>query len=301
MQDVSIILPYHNREDFLPRTLRSIISNARWKLQIILVDSQSTDSSREICLNFEKKISSSDIEIINISSPNTGASLARNVGLSAATSPYVFFFDSDDNFSPFFLDDALKCFCTSSDSLDIVAAPTEMVFLDGKTKVRYTSRVSSVEDQILSGMLSTQGMLFRREFIKQCGGWNEQLPKWNDWELGIRLLKQRARVMWLNSHYHRIYQHPSSLTYMSYSDDFAAKQLALKNVVPIVKYNVREKRALAVRALLLAEDMRKAEFFNAATLLEKDCPLPSFIRFLLRSCMRIYNKGIWRIAKILIR
>ena len=89
---ISIIVPIYNREKFLDKCIASIINQTYKKLEIILVDDGSSDSSLEIC----KKYAATDERIKVISQENGGVSKARNKGLEVATGEYVQFVDSDD-------------------------------------------------------------------------------------------------------------------------------------------------------------------------------------------------------------
>ena len=63
------------------------------KVQLILVDDGSTDSTKEIALEYENLYPNN---IIVLSKENGGAASARNLGLEYATGEYIYFFDSDD-------------------------------------------------------------------------------------------------------------------------------------------------------------------------------------------------------------
>lgn len=89
---ISIIIPVYNVEAYLYQCLDSVINQRYQKLQIILVDDGSTDSSGAVCDFFKKK--DSRIEVIH--QTNAGLSAARNTGLSVAQGKYVCFIDSDD-------------------------------------------------------------------------------------------------------------------------------------------------------------------------------------------------------------
>lgn len=89
---ISIIVPIYNREKFLNQCISSIINQTYKKLEIILVDDGSSDSSLEIC----KKYAATDDRVKVISQENGGVSKARNKGLEVATGEYIQFVDSDD-------------------------------------------------------------------------------------------------------------------------------------------------------------------------------------------------------------
>ena len=89
---ISIIVPIYNAENYLYRCLDSIINQTYAKLQIILVDDGSTDSSGEICEQYAKN----DARIEVIHTINKGVICARKTGVKAAKGKYVGFVDSDD-------------------------------------------------------------------------------------------------------------------------------------------------------------------------------------------------------------
>ena len=72
--------------------MESIRKQTYKKLQIILVNDGSTDSSLSICRSFEEL----DSRIHIIDKENGGLSSARNRGLDPAKGEYVTFIDSDD-------------------------------------------------------------------------------------------------------------------------------------------------------------------------------------------------------------
>ena len=89
---VSVIVPVYNTEKYLHRCIDSILNQNLTDMEVILVDDGSTDSSGEICDEYEKK----DCRVKVIHQSNKGVSEARNAGLSMACGKYIAFVDSDD-------------------------------------------------------------------------------------------------------------------------------------------------------------------------------------------------------------
>ena len=89
---LSLIIPVYKTEKYLERCLDSIVHNTYKNLEIICVNDGSTDNSRKILAEYEKK----DSRIIIIDIENQGVSKARNIGLRNATGEYIAFVDSDD-------------------------------------------------------------------------------------------------------------------------------------------------------------------------------------------------------------
>lgn len=89
---LSVIVPVYNVELYLAQCLDSLLSQTYSRLEIILVNDGSTDSSPEICLDYARK----DDRLKVVHKPNGGLSSARNYGMQYATGEYVAFLDSDD-------------------------------------------------------------------------------------------------------------------------------------------------------------------------------------------------------------
>lgn len=91
MKKVSIITPVYNAENFLEETIKSIINQTYSNWELILVNDKSTDKSKEIANKYiSEKIIWIDLDI------NSGAAIARNKGIDAATGDFISFLDSDD-------------------------------------------------------------------------------------------------------------------------------------------------------------------------------------------------------------
>ena len=141
----SVVIPYHNREAFLPRTLESVAAQTLRPLQLILVNNGSTDASEQICRTFAETRNRPEFQVILLTDKIRGAAHARNTGLAAATGTWISFFDSDDEMSPDFLQKMKAVF--ERENCDVVAAATRMVFEDGREKVRSVRYTTSVADQ----------------------------------------------------------------------------------------------------------------------------------------------------------
>lgn len=91
--DISIIVPIYNVEKYLAVCIDSLLSpQCVIRLEIILVDDGSTDSSGRIADKYAKE--ESCIKVIH--KKNGGVSSARNAGLDIAEGKYIAFVDSDD-------------------------------------------------------------------------------------------------------------------------------------------------------------------------------------------------------------
>lgn len=202
--DITVVIPVYNRAHCLLATLQSVPEDYK----IIVVDNGSTDGSDEVAARFCAGRRDARFTI----AAQRGASAARNHGLALCRTEWVYFFDSDDEFTRL---PAVNNFVGRE--LDMLCFPVRMV-VGGKEQVRNYRPVADAATHVLSAMLGTQSMLFRTEWLRSIGGWNERCLIWNDWELGLRALLSRPRLCWATAEAcHRIKVHPDSITGPSYS------------------------------------------------------------------------------------
>jgi glycosyltransferase involved in cell wall biosynthesis len=90
---ISIIVPVYNTAEFLPRCIKSLLSQTLKEIEIILINDASTDNSLEIMNQY--KTCCQKLHVIN-STVNQRQGGARNLGIEAAQGEYIGFVDSDD-------------------------------------------------------------------------------------------------------------------------------------------------------------------------------------------------------------
>lgn len=97
---ISVIIPVYKVEDYLRECVQSVLDQTYRNIEIILIDDGSPDKCPLICDNFAMR----DTRIQVIHKENGGLASARNVGIDIAKGEYLAFIDSDDLWSPCFLE-----------------------------------------------------------------------------------------------------------------------------------------------------------------------------------------------------
>lgn len=105
MPKLSVIVPFHNVQDYAQDTLRSLANNARPGTEFILVDDCSTDATSEILDHAVRELPRARLLRHE---ENRGIAQARNTGIEAAEGDYVTFLDGDDWYAPGHLDDLIR-------------------------------------------------------------------------------------------------------------------------------------------------------------------------------------------------
>lgn len=97
---ISVIIPTYNAEDYLEEAVNSVINQSFGfeNIELILVDDNSTDSTKEILIGLRENYT--NVKVI-LSEDNSGtASKPRNLGIESASCDYVMFLDNDDLYYP---------------------------------------------------------------------------------------------------------------------------------------------------------------------------------------------------------
>lgn len=123
MPRISVVIPVHGVDAYLPRCLDSILEQCDEETEVIAVDDASPDRCGEI-------LAARGVTTIRTSAP-VGPGRARELGAEKATGEYVWFVDGDDELAP----GALAAVAESLDRLrpDVLIVDYENLYPDGTT------------------------------------------------------------------------------------------------------------------------------------------------------------------------
>lgn len=93
---VTVVIPIHNSEKYLKECMESALSQSFQDIEILCIDSGSTDGSGKIVKNLQNK----DSRIIAIYDTNTSYGHKINVGIDKARGEYIVILESDDRLKP---------------------------------------------------------------------------------------------------------------------------------------------------------------------------------------------------------
>ena len=93
---VSVIIPAHNVEKYIARSVSSLLSQTYTNIEVIVVDDGSSDSTGHTA----DLLAGRDNRVKVVHQENAGVSAARNRGIDEAKGEYIGFMDSDDAADP---------------------------------------------------------------------------------------------------------------------------------------------------------------------------------------------------------
>lgn len=195
--NVTVVIPTFNACLWLAETLHSVIAQTLDRLEIIVVDNGSTDGTAAM-------VKQHFPSIILIEQKNAGVSKARNAGLAQASAPMVCFLDQDDLWHPSQLQRQRDCLIHHADA---VAVATPYWFWQPDIHGQYP-HIDWPPDPGVGAMVPgydswtyhlflldcwalTSATMLRTAWLQAAGGFDETLPYSEDWEMWLRLSRQR--------------------------------------------------------------------------------------------------------------
>ncbi|MDE6409003.1 MAG: glycosyltransferase [Muribaculaceae bacterium] len=215
---LSIVIPVKDREKLILRALDSVYNQSYRPIRLIVVDNNSTDRTVEEVEKWKDAHENEDFSIKIVSEKRAGAAAARNRGLLEVDTDYMLFFDSDDVMLPELAITVMEAFDRDK-KLDVVYWRT--AYINSKEEVipKRFARFDLIRRHIYNAVLSTQAYALRTSFIKRIGAWDSSLLRWNDWELGLRILLNEPNMKGIFRVLVHIYPQKISIT----GSDFHSK------------------------------------------------------------------------------
>lgn len=191
---VSVIIPIHNREQIIARSIQSVLSQTYTDFEIVVIDDCSTDNSVSVVNSLN------DPRIhLHLNKENKGAAGSRNLGIEKAKGTYIAFLDSDDLWLPSKLNYQVNL---------LSAAKSKYVFSAGHTIATKNFDYRPAQETLIEkdhpkNLTLTQkdclrgvplkahicSLIAPKFLFEELGNFSEEIPNSEDWEIFIRLSK----------------------------------------------------------------------------------------------------------------
>ena len=305
---ISVIIPHHNRFNFLLQTLKSVSYQTFGDWEVIVVDDYSEPDC--ICKIKANIHSESRFKLITKTNETKGAPVSRNIGLRLAKGQYVLFLDSDDILAPFALEQRFNIFKTTNKKIDVVIAPT-FKFKNLPGDLNEVWGVIHKNIPVMSRFTkcdtpwNTMSGLWDKKFLVSINGWNETLTSYQDWELHIRALINGLLYYEMPNHdnFYRINSDNQSIANNYFKEHivegrFRAFLLVIKQVEQTNnKIWIRNLRSLVLQNIILLIDQNK---LDPATQILKDYKTYNlrYIDFLILKMIK-KDQDCWRYRRLI--
>ncbi len=181
---VAVVIPTYNRLPVLPRAIESVLAQSRPADEVILVDDGSSDDTASLQAVYP--------EVTYIRQDNLGVSAARNTGIAEASSRWVAFLDSDDEWLPEKLEAQLQL---SREAPDCPLVHSDEIWIRNGVRVNQMDKHAKAGGEIFERCLplcaiSPSAAMVHRDLLVELGGFKESLPACEDYDLWLRICAQ---------------------------------------------------------------------------------------------------------------
>lgn len=213
MPIVSVILPVHDRLEFLRTAVESVFAQTYTGWELVIADDGSGPETREFLRGLA---ADSRVRIVWLEHSGNPAAV-RNAALRAARGQYVAFLDSDDAFAPRKLELQLAALAQRSRCLWSYCA---FVRVDAEERPLAAERTrawfpadGAIFEEILRGRASlrTPCIVAQRALVEEAGAFDESLLDCEDLDLWMRLAL-RSEVALVDQVLARVRIAPGSFT-----------------------------------------------------------------------------------------
>jgi glycosyltransferase involved in cell wall biosynthesis len=189
---VSIIIPAFNAEEFIAKTLESVLGQTYRNIEVLVVNDGSQDKTPEIVQEYTQR----DVRIKLLNQANAGVAAARNLGIQHAKGSLIAPIDADDLWSYEAVAKLVTQLQSSCSEVGVVYAWS--IDIDEQDQPTGGFHAAKIDGNVYKTLIchnflgNASATLIRKICIEQIGGYDIQFRAQNaqgceDWDLYIRL------------------------------------------------------------------------------------------------------------------
>ena len=182
---VSVVIPAYNYAHFLAQAIDSALAQTYPKVEVIVIDDGSTDTTPEVAARYGDRIRYHR-------KVNAGLPAARNTGIQLASHPFIGFLDADDLWKPEFLARAMALFQELPGDYGLVAAHAMYVDeqcreLKLKALTWFVHGRLDHRDILIKTRFSPSAVVAKKSALEAAGLFDETLRSSEDRDMWIRI------------------------------------------------------------------------------------------------------------------
>lgn len=190
---VTVVIPAYKAERTIRRAVDSALAQPGVAVRVIVVVDGRLDGTVERLAGYDSRVT------VRVNEQNRGAPFARNRGLAEAADPFVMFLDSDD-----FIEGPLLlglAEAMTAAGADMGLGPMQVLKEEqGRRLPPVRVTFDSPEELFWNWMAHARlvapcATLWRTEFVRRIGGWDEAVQRNQDGELAMRAVLSGGRVV----------------------------------------------------------------------------------------------------------
>ena len=197
---ISVVCPTFNSEDYILKTIKSIIDQSTPPDEVIFSDDGSTDSTVKIIKSNQDLFFEKNIKLKILSSKHSGPGHARNKGINESSKDWIAFLDADDLWKKNKLEiirDKIskesKANCFLHWEVHKKLNGTSQNLLHGKD---YYSSSKPLFLQLYNrNFFSTSAIVCKKKIIQNFSGFDTKLPNAQDYDLWLKMADELKLII----------------------------------------------------------------------------------------------------------
>jgi len=185
--DIAAVIPVHDRSQRIVACVESVLAQTLAPREVIVVDDASSDGTADALAGAPW---ASRVRVIR-QAANRGVSAARNRGVAEASAAWIAFLDSDDHWAP---EKLARQWQFAIERPHYRALQSEEIWIRRGVRVnrrKYHAKPAGWiwTESLERCLVTASALLVHRQLIDDLGGFDEELPVCEDYDLWIRMAR----------------------------------------------------------------------------------------------------------------
>ena len=182
---ITVLMPAYNADKYIADAISSVLNQTFTDFELLIINDGSTDNTEKIAASF------SDHRIRLINQDHEGLAVALNKGIHLSKASYIARFDADDLCFPQRLKTQYE-FMIANPGYAIIGSDADYMDKNGNHVFTHSSSAHSYEEILLTYKSKCpfihSGVLFKKDIIKNAGGYNELAALFEDHLLWSKII-----------------------------------------------------------------------------------------------------------------
>lgn len=183
---VSVVMSIYDGERYLRPAIESMLNQTFADFEFIIINDGSSDGTEAILRSYR------DRRIVTVSQQNTGLTHSLNRGLRMARGEFIARMDADDVSEPMRLESQVR-YLESHDEVGLLGSSFHVISESGDEI--HTIQLTTANDELQRELMRRNcfchgAAMFRRGCIEAVGGYREEFPASQDYDLWLRIAEK---------------------------------------------------------------------------------------------------------------
>lgn len=173
-------MPTHNRRQLLERAIDSVLDQSWRPIELVIIDDASDD---ETPMYLKTLVEQHDAVKVIRNEESKGAAVSRNIAIKHSKGEFITGLDDDDYWRPTRVERLMEEF---EEGFSAVCSYDRMLMNDREAVWKKPTMIT-LDDLLYYNRVGNQ-VLTKKEYLEKVGGYDEELPSAQDYDLWIRLV-----------------------------------------------------------------------------------------------------------------